>query len=582
MEQGGELVKLKKIVRRRWAWLFIPFCLVVTVVTGIALVLPNIYRSSAMIMVENAHIPQNLVSSTVIGYTDQRIQAITQEMTSRSRILNLVDKYDLLAGKRDKLLAEELVDRVKKRINVESVDAEIKKETLNKPVMLTIAFKLSYDDEDPRKAQLVTNEFASYYLEKNLEVRSKSARSTTAFLEDQLGQSKTRVERVEAQLAAFREAHLDELPDFTNLNMQKVEKLNTDLSNLNMQIRSLEEQKAMVKSRLASVDPYISSGSRVPTPEERLRQAQLERAMLAAKYSAKHPSVQAKNQEISLLQWGDADPGVQSELAQKRQELEARLADMSSRYTDKHPSVLAAKQELEAVKKQMNTMAARSRRGSEPGSHNPTNPAYLTLKVDLEKMDSTIASLQAEKIRIEEEIKRVYEKLYAMPKVAKEYNELTTEAQNAKAHYNELQQKLMAARVGQGMEEEKLGENFQVVEPAFLPEMPAKPNRLAIILIGIVLGAGLSVGLASVREYADNSVHDLETLESLVSFPVLSLIPNIVTKEDVSRARRRKAVAATCIVGGLVLGILSFHVWVMDLDVFYAKLMRFIETKLLI
>ena len=88
-----------------------------------------------------------------------------------------------------------------------------------------------------------------------------------------------------------------------------------------------------------------------------------------------------------------------------------------------------------------------------------------------------------------------------MPQVAIEYNEMSTDYEIAKAHYNEIQQKLMAAQVSQGMEEERLGETFQIVEPAFMPERPYKPNRLAIVLIGLVLGIGVSVGLASLREY---------------------------------------------------------------------------------
>ena len=104
--------------------------------------------------------------------------------------------------------------------------------------------------------------------------------------------------------------------------------------------------------------------------------------------------------------------------------------------------------------------------------------------------------------------------------MAKEYNEMETEYQIAKAHYNEIQQKLLGARVSQGMEEEQLGETFQVVEPAFLPEKPFKPNRLAIVLIGIVLGTGVSVGAASLKEFTDKSIRDRTGLEEITGVEV--------------------------------------------------------------
>jgi hypothetical protein len=198
----------------------------------------------------------------------------------------------------------------------------------------------------------------------------------------------------------------------------------------------------------------------------------------------------------------------------------------------------------------------------------------------MDKIGVSISSLKSEKKRLETQMKEVYDKLHAMPEVAKGFQDLDTEYQLARAHFAEIQQKLLAAKVSQGMEEEQLGESFQVIEPAFLPEKPFKPNRIAIMLIGVVLGCGFAVGAAALKEFSDRSIRDAESLESLTSFRVISTIPRIVTAEDiVARSRRRRVVAATglcCIVGT----VLAFHFLIMDLDVFYAKVERVMMRKM--
>jgi uncharacterized protein involved in exopolysaccharide biosynthesis len=578
MEQGQDITRIKEIIKRCKWWLILPFVSIVILSGAICLILPNIYKSTATILIQSQQIPSTMVSSTVTGYAEQRIDTITQEVMSRSRILNLVKKYDLLPKKHGKLTTEELVDRIRDRITLEPINAEINKETQSRPVLLTIAFTLSYNDEDPKKAQLVTNEISSYYLEKNIESRERYALETTKFLEEQLKEVKSSMDSLDTELAEYREKHLEKLPEFTNLNMQKVEKLNSDISNINMQIRLMEEQRVALKNRLASLDPYSDSTDRILSPEERLQQAGLERTQLLSKYSEKHPMILAKNREISLLEKQVGDGNHIGQLKLRLDELELKLADLRSRYSEEYPSVKTAMKELNEVKEKIASLGSNVQDNPEITT-DATNPSYITLKSDLDKITMSVSSLKTEKDRLESQMKDVYAKLHAMPEIAKKYNELNTDYQNTKAYYQVLQQKLLTARVSQGMEEAQLGETFKVIEPAFLPEKPDKPNRLAIIFIGIVLGMGFSVGAASMREYSDRRVRDMETMERLTGVPVLSIIPAIVTPEDEARQKKRTIIWAGTAVGGIFLVLILFHFFVMDLYVFYAKLVRLFQSR---
>ena len=354
--------------------------------------------------------------------------------------------------------------------------------------------------------------------------------------------------------------------------MQKLDKLNADITNLNMQIRSMDEQRSLLKGKVAFMDPLTSE--KVLNYDDRIQQAQMELAALTSKYSPKHPLVEAKRLEISQLQGKGQDSQGLQKLREQLQTLQLELADLKGKYTERHPSVQKKMLEIERVKEQISSQPAKSAKPTETSTERATNPVYISLKTDLEKLDVSIASSKGEKQRIEKQVEEVYAKLRSMPKVSKEYNELTTDYQNAKTQYTELQTKSSAALVAQGMEEEQLGETFQVIEPPFLPEKPVKPNRLVIVLIGIVLATGFSIGCVSLAEFTDTSIQDAESLEQLIGMRVWSVVPKILTAADITRRRRKKIATATASVIGVVLVVAVFHYMVMDLYVLFAKIDR--------
>jgi len=118
------------------------------------------------------------------------------------------------------------------------------------------------------------------------------------------------------------------------------------------------------------------------------------------------------------------------------------------------------------------------------------------------------------------------------------------------------------------------------VEPPFLPEKPVKPNILAIILIGAVLGIGFSVGCTSLSEFMDKRVQDAGALEQILGMRVWSLIPRIVTQEDRIRQRNRRIAVTVGTVLGTILVITIFHFMVMDLYVLFAKINRYVQRVL--
>jgi len=113
-----------------------------------------------------------------------------------------------------------------------------------------------------------------------------------------------------------------------------------------------------------------------------------------------------------------------------------------------------------------------------------------------------------------------------------------------------------------------------LIDPARLPEKPYKPNRMVIILMGFLLSIGAGVGWASLQEFNDQSIRDADSLTLATSFPVLAVIPEIVTKQDTRRVSNKRIVMIIAIILIIIAGLTAFHYLIMDFNVFWAKLMR--------
>ena len=585
MEESKSNIDYLSLLRRRIHWLIWPALLIFLTAAAVALLLPNVYKSETTILIEGRQIAEGLVTSTVTTYADQRIQAIKQEVMSRSKLLELINKFDLYPDLREKISTQALVNKVKSSISIEPLSAAVKTGRSDRPASITIAFILSFEGKDPRKIQGVVNDLASFFLAKNLKARQTSARGTTDFLIKQVEKVKGTLSELDEKIAKFKEAHLEELPEFMTLNLKKVEKINDRINNIDWEVVALKEQRANVKYKLEFVDPYSGTGGQVLTDTEKLQELELRWAEFKSKYSEKHPKVKALEKEIAMLK----ETVVQFQgLNGKRSRLKERvqnLAQLRSKYSDKHPLVKKAKLAIEELQKEIAT--AEKNRDDVMGAadidmRDVTNPAYINLLSQLDRISMRLSSLEIAKKELMEEEEQLYAKLKTMPDVEKQYKDFLIDRNDAKRSLSELQKKLQVARVAEVMEEGQLGENFTITEPAFLPEDPFKPNRIAIMLLGLILALGAGVGMGALKEYADHSVRLPEEIEKLTGHAVLAIIPNIQTPKE----RRKKMVTfayitlLTCIV--LATGITLFHLLVMDLYIFYDKMLKFLGDRLLI
>lgn len=507
------------IKRRKWCMLA-PFAVVFILVASIALLLPPTYRSSSTILIEQQDIPVDFVKATVSTYAEQQLQIINQRIMSSTRLLDIINRFGLYRDLRDKKATEEIVALMRDNIKLNPVSVDVVDPKTGRPATATIAFTLSYEGErEPQKVYQVANVLASLFLEENVVTRERQAGEVSKFLESELAKVKTDLSLIDSKVAAFKEKNTNTLPELVQVNMQSVHDTERSVDMLTERMSQLREKEGQLNSQLAS------------TP-----------AQFREKDAAK----------------------------QRLSDLKIQLTNLRQQFSEEHPDVVKTRTEIADLEQRL----AQASHGK-GAKDQPDNPAYITLSAELAGVRTEIKSTQAQLVDLRKRLSGYQRNIFSAPQVENEYKELMMARNNTQAKYDDLMRKVMEARVSQGLEKEQKGERFTIIDPARMPEKPSKPNRLAIMLIGLILSIGAGVGNGAVQEYLDKSVRSAKALSFETGFPVLASIPEITLDEDKDRIRKIVTIAAAAGGATIVLGMAAFHFLVMDLSIFWIKLIRY-------
>jgi polysaccharide chain length determinant protein (PEP-CTERM system associated) len=442
---------------------------------------------------------------------------------------------------------------------MEPIQAEVVNPQSGRPGSATIAFTLSFEAKDPRKAAQVANVLVSLYLEENLRNREEKARTTFEFLEAQLDELRSQILATEANIAEFKDKHLHLLPELMQVNLQTMERLQRDINAKEEQIKTLVNRKVYLEGQLATVEPvkYAVSmdGKRVMTPKEELETLRSQYLGLGATMSEEHPDVIALKKKLEAL---ENEVTTREDLRKRYRELrdkETQLALISKKFSPKHPDVIRLQKAVAPDQK-------------------PENPSYINLQTQITTaqldIDNAQKALQSLKRGYENYQKRVEDS----PQVEQQYRALERDYANAQAEYRETMKRLASAREAKGLEESRMGEKFTLVDPPITPEKPDRPNRLAILLIGLVLATGAGVGFGSMAEFMDRSVRGADELAQVAGHPVLAVIPYLETPEDRAKKLKKRWILVGTSVGVMVLGLAVIHFWFGPLDILWIRILR--------
>ncbi|HMJ20496.1 MAG TPA: hypothetical protein VK513_01265 [Terriglobales bacterium] len=500
-EESVSLDHYFAVVRRRHWHFLIPLFVGWLLVWGTSWVLPSIYRSGTLILVEQPTVPsQYVVPNIATDNLQERLQSITQQILSRTRLMRIIESQNLYADGRQRATQDEVVERMREDIDIELVHDHDQ---------LT-AFNVYYSSHDPRVAQRVTKELTNLFISENLEARQEQSENTTQFLESHLEDARKSLTEQEEKLREFKDQHLGDLPGQLQSNLQILGGLQTQLGG---------EQDALNRAKQQNV--YLES-------------------LLGQYRSVQRSANSADGIAIGL-------PALERELDRLR----SRLAELSSHYTDRHPDVRKVKEQIakaETMKRQITedlkvkasapTTAESSTSG--PGSNAeiremaPMAELESQLKVNRIEITTREHSLDDLKAKIMEYQAR----LNREPVREQQLADLTRNYDQTRSNYDTLLKKRNDSELATSLERRQQGEHFRILDPPSLPVKPHSPDRLKLsaigLLVGLVLGAAVSAG----AEMIDDRLHGENELKQILPVEVISEIPNITTDREAKKQER--------------------------------------------
>jgi polysaccharide chain length determinant protein (PEP-CTERM system associated) len=487
------------VVRRRWL-LILPLFALWALVWAASWFLPAYYKSETLILVEQQKVPEQYVVPNVASDLQDRLQSMTQQITSRTRLARIIEQFNLYPDQRRRLSSEELVDAMRKDIEIELVQAPGRKDDLS-------AFRVSYTCRDPRVAQEVTNELTSFFIEENLEARREQSETTTGFLENQLEEARQSLSGQEEKVRDFKGQHLGELPTQMQSNVQILQGLQARLQGETEALNQARQQKT-----------YLGS--------------------LLTQYRSIHAALQKGDGSA------ETPPAIDEEIARLKQQ----LAEVASRYTEKHPDYRKLKEQLakaEAMKQQIasevKSKPAQQNNGDLDASElgdSKDMAAMLQIQSQLKANDLEISNRQQQIKNIEAQMEDYQRRINEAPVREQQLADLTRDYDQSRVNYESLLAKKNQSELATNLEKRQQGEQFRILDPASLPQKPYKPDRLLLSCIGLAVGIVVSVGATAAAEVKDDRVYSETDLEGLVTAPVITEIPPLPTPPEESAAKR--------------------------------------------
>ncbi len=519
------------IFRRRKIVVLLVFASVVAAAASFALYLPDLYRTSATVLVERP-VPETYVRSAVGGEVESRMHVIKQEVLSRARLTELIERFNLYPDLRQRESMDTVLDQMRHDIEIEP----------NGPEQLsgrktTVSFKLSYTGARDDSVAEVTNALAAFYVTRNEGIRSQEATRLTEFLKAQLDATKKQMERDEGSMRTYTSQHPGELPSQVDLNLHALDRLNTQLRlNGERQLKLLEDREKLMEPATATVD--AKTGEVVPAAgsdliADRIEGLKKDLDILEGRgFTSRHPDVVRLRTEIATLQRDRQDA-----LVARKESGDAPAAPSGTSGSAGGPS-------------------ATTTAGAAPAG--ATAPAVPARRRVLQAMDAEMAKLKGDEAGLREQIGSIEKRLEGAPAREQEYERIKRDYSATKDLYDSLLKRYDDAQLGESMENDKQGERFRILEAALPPSGPIAPNRFRLLIIGVLFAVAAAGVAALVAEQFDSTFHSIDDVREFTSVPVLVSIPSIAPGHG-RRAVRFVLATASLILVVAIVGALSAH-----------------------
>lgn len=419
--------------------IIIPIIVICTVLSiVIAFVLPKTYQSNTLVRIKSSG------SSNLSGYAAMAAgfgidiggsssaspENYMELMKSREVLEPIIEQVDMPEEDKEKLTTENFIKKYLEITNTKKTDL----------------INITAYGKTPEEAQMISQSVADNFLTLMTKLNKEGNSSAINFLNDRMTIAKEEMETAENKLQAYQQEKGIYSPD--------------------------DQTKALV-DKLDDYDKKI---------------AQLEAQEQANSAKFQDVTGQLEQQNSSLLEYNISDNDAIMNLRTAIVNKQVELVGLQQRYTEEHPDVIRTREELAELKKSLDR-EIQSAVNSKSATLTPVQGNLLMEKVQTETAEAvTSASLDALKAKQQE----AEGDMSTLSADSVEYMRLLRDKNITSEVYTNLVKAYENTRIQEAQE----SMDIQIIDAANLPreDMPAKPNKKLIVVIGFVLGIMISFG----------------------------------------------------------------------------------------
>ncbi|MEH1924161.1 GumC family protein [Nostoc sp.] len=476
------------LLRRRFLILGVS-CVVMSAASLLAIITKPTYQSNMQILV-NSNLSEgaqanNIPAEENTQVTDSNFQVVDSSTQMKLMLSSklLQKAVDLLHSDYPKITLQD-INGQKEHNKKSPLEVTPEEGGIAANKVFNQVFKVSFNDDDPVKAQRVLQALQKVYQDYNKQQQKERLNQGLAFVNARLPEIKKEVSKADKNLEQFRKKHqlldpeiqskilLESLADVqqqlqtTRANLQDV---NARYDNLEQQIASSSQQNTLISSRLNQSSRYQTLLSEI-------------------------------------------------------QKTELTLAKERLRYTDDYPSVQKLKQQrqsqLSLLREEVKAITTSSK--GEPFLKGQILGVDPRLVDEFMLVQTTVLGLTANEKNLAESEQRLRSELNKYPSIIAEYNRLLPKVQSS---HKTLEQ-LLQAQQSLGLKIAQEGYNWQVLaEPS--PGTYMGSGRLFLLVGGAVIGPILGILAALILEKFNDAIYCVGDLKKLTNLRVLGSVPKL-------------------------------------------------------
>ncbi|MGA2915429.1 MAG: polysaccharide biosynthesis tyrosine autokinase [Sedimentisphaerales bacterium] len=467
--------------RRKLSILVITALCVAAAIVYISKAVPT-YTSTSRLYVEQTGPRVITESEGIMTQSKNYLNTQGELLTSTPILSQVAQRNDIKELKTLKERPEPLIEKIKRHLGLAEpiIDmGEIDNLViyLKKIVDVEIGIKddiisVSYESEQREEAAKIVNAVVEAYVDYQTTQKKSTVSEVLKILQ------KEKIER-DKELAA----NFEELLDFTRkYGVVSIEKSGGDavfqrFKNLSDLLTAAQLQTINAKAECEAVQKFADDPLKI-----------------------KQYATAQSNTSVGFF-----ESDIERQLRLKLEELKTDLENASLQCSDDHPTVKALKEKIADIEKQL-------------AEHLDSQAkAYIdVLKIQYETAKQREDELAAS-YDMEEETARNFNIK------ATEYEVIESKLEQSKRFCEILDDRIKELNIS----EDSGGLNISILEAARPAEIATSPQKAKIVAVSLILGILLGIGFASLREKMDWRLRGAEEISSILSTPVLGVVPSM-------------------------------------------------------